>query len=621
MKLNKAALILLIGVVVVGFAPIEKGYYQFPIRSGMVNYLSGNMAEIRPNHFHSGIDIKTEGRQGLPVYAAADGYVSRMKISSFGYGNIIYLRHPNGQYTVYAHLKDFVPEIGQIMKEKMYELQLNEFEYFPEAGSIPVKKGDVIAYSGNTGSSAGPHLHFEIRDSLDRALDPMKFGFDEIKDDIPPRAVRIALKPLDIDSRVEGLFQRKTYPVYLEGNKYVVRENIRVSGNIGVEVYAYDQLNDAHNRNGFPIFKLSVDKKPIFHLDVDKIDFNTGRFLLMHTHRNTFTKLYKENQNLMDFYHPDSTLSGSIRLLPEEKKEIEILMQDVSGNSSKIEFLLQGEPIEFELRRNNSTSSGATLDYDKNHLIINGIRNGQENLAKVHVGGLVLEIPPVYQGTNKRTYLWDMELGLPDSVDICTETVFPPIVAKIPARESFFFSDGNIEIHFRDQTLLADTFIRVESTEHRGYPGVTINDEFEYLWQNMEVEMNLPGFQEEKNQLHVYQLHAPNRKNFVGGEWNSDKISFKTRNFGTFVLARDNNPPTIRPVRINSREMMFNIQDDLSGIDLFELKVNGEWIQLRYEYKSNLIWTDKLRNEPFKGDIELKVRDKAGNERIFNSKI
>ncbi len=189
-------------------AQIEKGYYLFPIRPGHQNFLAGNMSEIRTNHFHSGLDIKTEGRQGLPVYAAADGYVQRIKVSSFGYGNVLYLKHSNGQITVYAHLKDFAPEIAQYMWQKMAEAKQNSLEVNLDPGILKVEKGDIIAYSGNTGSSGGPHLHFEIRDSLERALDPLKFGFSEIKDSTPPIIADVALTPLEYNSRMNGKFER-----------------------------------------------------------------------------------------------------------------------------------------------------------------------------------------------------------------------------------------------------------------------------------------------------------------------------------------------------------------------------------------------------------------------------
>ena len=192
-----------------GFAQlIQKGYFQSPVKPGARNYLAGNFSELRPNHFHTGLDYKFGGVEGEPIYAAAEGWVHRIKISSFGYGNVIYLKHPSGHITLYGHLRNFNPTLHAWMKKKVYEAKQNELEISLKEGELPVKKGELIAYGGNTGSSGGPHLHFEIRDSLDRALDPLLAGYSEILDNIPPTPQKIAIVPLELDSRVNGKFQR-----------------------------------------------------------------------------------------------------------------------------------------------------------------------------------------------------------------------------------------------------------------------------------------------------------------------------------------------------------------------------------------------------------------------------
>src|SRR6478736_3655389 len=141
-------------------ADVPADYFLFPIKPGQQNFLSGSMGEVRPNHFHGGIDIKTDGVTGLPVYAAADGYVSRYKSSTYGYGNVVYLTHANGLITVYGHLDKFAEPIAGYMLRKQYEYQSYELELKPEKDIFKFKKGDIIAWSGNTGGSGGPHLHF-----------------------------------------------------------------------------------------------------------------------------------------------------------------------------------------------------------------------------------------------------------------------------------------------------------------------------------------------------------------------------------------------------------------------------------------------------------------------------
>lgn len=170
---------------------IEKGYYLFPIKPEQTNYLSGTMGELRPGHFHAGLDIKTEGRTGLDVYASADGYVSRIRVGPGGYGNCLYINHPNGTTTVYAHLAEFSDDIANYVLNQHYERKTHAMNLFPKKGQFTLKKGDIIAKSGNTGSSSGPHLHFEIRNIDQEVLDPLRIGFDEVVDDISPVAASL----------------------------------------------------------------------------------------------------------------------------------------------------------------------------------------------------------------------------------------------------------------------------------------------------------------------------------------------------------------------------------------------------------------------------------------------
>ena len=142
----------------------EFGYFIFPINPGVRNTLAGTMGELRSTHFHTGIDIRTGGQQGLSVLSAAEGYISRIKVSGSGYGNTIYVLHPNGKTTVYAHLKSFRADIEKYVKDAQYKKESFEVNLFPKANQFVLVKGDTLALSGNSGSSGGPHLHFDIRD-------------------------------------------------------------------------------------------------------------------------------------------------------------------------------------------------------------------------------------------------------------------------------------------------------------------------------------------------------------------------------------------------------------------------------------------------------------------------
>ena len=168
--------------------PYPQNYFSSPLDITLV--LSGTFAELRSNHFHSGLDIKTNGKEGFKTYASAEGYVSRIKISRYGYGKALYITHPNGYTTVYAHLQKFSPSIEAYVKQQQYKKETFELELFPKAETLKVAAKEVIAYTGNTGGSGGPHLHFEIRDKQERPMNPMLFGMD-IKDTTKPWNIHI----------------------------------------------------------------------------------------------------------------------------------------------------------------------------------------------------------------------------------------------------------------------------------------------------------------------------------------------------------------------------------------------------------------------------------------------
>jgi murein DD-endopeptidase MepM/ murein hydrolase activator NlpD len=181
-----------------------KGYFMFPIQPGQQASLSGGFGDLRTNHFHAGLDIRTGGVEGYQIYA--EGYVSRIRVMRGGYGNVLYITHPNGYTTVYGHLKNYSSRIEQYLRQQEYKRQSWDIELTPAPNEIQVRKGEVVAISGNTGASGGPHLHFEIRDEAENAINPMKFGFWEIQDSQAPVIERVILKTLNAYSRVNGEF-------------------------------------------------------------------------------------------------------------------------------------------------------------------------------------------------------------------------------------------------------------------------------------------------------------------------------------------------------------------------------------------------------------------------------
>ncbi|MEM9858152.1 MAG: M23 family metallopeptidase, partial [Bacteroidota bacterium] len=217
----------------------DNDYYLFPINPGVQNTLAGTMGELRSSHFHSGIDIRTGGRTGLAVHAAAGGYISRAAVSPTGYGNALYIQHPNGETTVYAHLEKFEGPVADYVRKEQYRRKRFKVNLYFRKDQFKINRGDTIAWSGNSGSSGGPHLHFDIRDKNQRPLNPLKYEFEEVVDRTPPVASILAVKTMDIDSRVAGEFGRKKYALKRVGNNYVINEPIYAVGNLGFELLAH----------------------------------------------------------------------------------------------------------------------------------------------------------------------------------------------------------------------------------------------------------------------------------------------------------------------------------------------------------------------------------------------
>lgn len=589
-----------------------KDYFRSPVKPGGRNYLSGNFSELRPNHFHTGLDYKFGGVEGEPIYAAADGWVHRIKISTFGYGNVIYLKHPTGHITLYGHLRNFNEKLHRYILEKMYEAQVNELELYPEPGELPVKKGEQIANGGNSGSSGGPHLHFEIRDSLDRAMDPLQFGFPEILDNIPPTPQTIALVPLDINSRINGEFARKEFSLVKNGSNYSIPQTIEITGRVGLEIRSFDQLDGASNRNGFPHFELWKNDSLNFSLTVDKVDFNFTRQFLLHTHQNRFTKLYFQPELKFDYFFPKKPETGHLEAAIGEKSNYQLRLRDAYDNERKINLTLLGKDQEFFVNLP-TPPQRAEIEYLGNILKITAPTSNLGGLAQFYVGSKIFEMLPAYQDEQMRVYLWDMRFGIPEEVDLCSEVLIPEVKQRIPFGEEHLFAEKSVQIRLSESTLLEDLYLRISENGSSTNPSLQINDSDEYLWNSMEVLWNISSGNFDKSRTHVYQLSPSGRKTFVGGTWEDASIRFSTRNFGTFTLAEDKTGPIIRPARISREEIRFTIRDELSGIKNFEAYVDGKWVLMRYEHKKSLIWSETLDKQPLTGQVILRVTDQAGN--------
>lgn len=242
----------------------------------LIPNMSGSFGELRPNHFHSGVDFTTNGQCGYKVYAVGDGYVSRIKISSVGYGKAVYVTHPNGYTTLYGHLEGFTHQIDSIVMAEHYDKQRFDIDFKLKPAEIPVKSGQVIGYSGNSGSSGGPHLHFEVRETdSEHAMNPLLFRND-IKDNVKPTIYGIRFYPLSGDASVAG----KHSPLYLKAvgaaGVYKVENGavIMAGGTIGVGVETIDFISGSTRKCGVYSVSLKVNDTEVYRSEMESFSFD-----------------------------------------------------------------------------------------------------------------------------------------------------------------------------------------------------------------------------------------------------------------------------------------------------------------------------------------------------------
>ena len=601
--------------------------FQFPLNKNKQNFLSGTMGELRGDHFHMGIDIKTNGKIGIPIHASKSGYVERIRIGTSGYGRALYMNHNDGTKTVYAHLSKFNNSIEKFITKEQYKIQSFEITRYPEKNKFQFNKGELIGYSGNTGSSSGPHLHFEIRDSNDDVLDPLSYNFIEIKDTVNPTFEKVIFKTLDINSRINGGFGYYEYSLVKRKNKYYLDGKVSMKGNIGIAIYGYDRLDVMPNKNGIKKIEMFFNKTKLVSNNIEKLSYSeTSKIVkyidynLYNKKRKQYIKLYQDDGNKI-LVHRNNSHNGIININNDSTHFFQIYITDSYNNSSELNF--------YSNNKNDEVDNSKKIIFNNSNVsIIDNVLeltlglNHKDYIEILYENNLIKNQFYTYKTKNSKVFLLDLKKILPQKIITEDKEINTQFISSIYPNLEKQITHKDFELLSYKNTLFDTLYIRFE----KKYDSTNNLELFSFSNKNdianksFSIKLKtLKNYDLEKS--HVYSVSKDDYY-FIGGDWKNNLIEFKSKLLSDFTILTDTIPPEIKSIKTTKDELRFKIRDDLSGIKEYIGKINGNWILFNYDYKRDLIFSQKIDKEkPFIGNFELKIIDKAGNINMLNFKL
>ena len=616
---------------------VAPGYFMFPIAPGKPGFLAGSMGELRPNHFHGGLDIKTGGGVNQPVYAAADGYISRLKQSSFGYGNVLYITHPNGLTTVYGHLNEFKGSVAAELLRRQYEKQSYELEAFFEKDRFPVKRGEVVALSGNTGGSAGPHLHWEVRDAQDRQYNPLQWGgFSEIQDHVAPTLQAFALEPLGIEARVKNVFAKAVFVPKIQpgpGVATIWPDTISCFGTVGLLVQGFDRFDNSWNRNGIQRVTMMVNGQPFYQHAIDAVPFPMGTrqagnfvdFLYQQTQGRTLQKLWVDEGNDLLMYTTGPS-KGRLNVEAGKLYTVDITLADSYNNQTPVHLVLRGEqPAYFKTRSAVVKKPALRFEIIRNLLKAVAADPSADSVASNLVllcGNRRLEIRPSYTQKSENVYLYDLRAGLPDSLR------FGDIIKKfdrqvmIPAGKETNYATAHLNLMFGPETLFDNLYLTTSfKPEATGSGFWTVSSPLLPFYKTAQLTLKPATTPTDPARTAIYTATARGGKAYLGGKWDErGQITANIRQFGSYRILRDTIAPKGSLIGRPGGQLLFRVGDDLSGLASYRLLIGGQFRLLRFEHKNSTLFTvarDTI-GARLRGPAELRLTDQAGNERVIS---
>ncbi len=543
----------------------QERYYADPLKIPL--FLSASFAELRSNHFHSGIDIKTQGTVGWPVLAVADGFISRISVSPTGFGNALYIDHPNGTTSVYGHLESFAPEIQKYVKEQQYKEQSFRVDLELPSWVFLVEKGEEIAKSGNSGSSGGPHLHFEIRDTRsEEPMNPLDFGFS-VADHTAPKLVSLLVVPLTDTSGVDGEASPKSFPLVMTEKGWRISGNPRVAtrGPVGFAIQANDYFDGSSNPCGINRLSLAVDGIPRFAFSLDRFSFDDSRYINSHIvyeeyvdSKRRYIKTWCDPGNRLPVYSCD--FSGGIVTAGKEGNKIRIQIEDSYGNPAALEFNVVNSS---QKTHKIVPASAQLMSWNKSN------EYTSENC--------VLEIP---EGALYKDFWFSYR--------------------EDPASDTYYsefqrISSNRIPLH-------KVALLRIKAR-------------------------NLPAKLQSKVLVANFET-GDGRPVPMGGSYQNGWVETEIHSLGMYALMVDTLAPEIVPLSLSdgklteSSRIRFKVTDDLSGIKNIEGRIDGKWALFECDAKNSRIahYFDPERFELGKRHtFTLLVTDLIGNESVYET--
>jgi len=526
--------------------------------------LSGGFAECRPNHFHTGIDIKTAQKENMRVLAAADGYISRISISHSGYGNCLYVTHPNGYTTVYGHLNDFFPTLQKYMLEEQYRQEKWNVELYLKPEQFPVKKGQFIAYSGTTGGSTGPHLHFEIRNSkTENVLNEFLFGLP-IKDTKPPVAKSLAVYDGDKSIYMQDPI---LIPTLADGKNFKIKQDVLLSKfpSLFIGLQAQDYMDNSTNWLGIFTMKLFMDDQLQLETKMQELDFAQNRYMNAYADFKTkeqtgiwYQGLYRLPNNRLNVYTFENDKRGILNIADQNTHQIKIEISDPFGNVSNIRF---------------------SVKYD-------GSPSKEPNCA----GELW-------------KYNQDQQLE--------TKTL------RFSSGKNAFYDDICMQVEETPSSKYWSNIVQVNNSAIPIHEPCTLS-----LKLNHPVPFDLRSKLIFVHHIKAASLPGNNPQDGMAVLYDKSWVRGIIRTFGNYFVDVDTIPPTIRPLQkgtdfTNSKFIKFKVEDDKTSVAEFSATLNGKWLRfVRSGNNYTYIFDEKCLSGTNK--LEIIAVDESQNQQTYS---